>query len=139
PAALLLVRPWRRNRMEQTLDPTNPGASSEDAERETNLSRSERWVSVAGGGALALWGVAQLELGGVLAAGLGGYLVYRGVTGHCPLYRRLGISSLAPRAMELSADARATIGRASDDVYDSLRKPESFAAPMRSLRQVVEE
>jgi uncharacterized membrane protein len=46
-----------------------------------------------GGGGLTLIGLRRRSLGGALAAASGAALVYRGVSGHCPIYRTLGVSS----------------------------------------------
>jgi uncharacterized membrane protein len=58
-----------------------------------NVGDLERWMSAIAGGALALWAVAR-RTGPATAAGLvGGALLYRGVSGHCPLYGALGIDT----------------------------------------------
>ncbi|HYR95742.1 MAG TPA: YgaP-like transmembrane domain [Candidatus Binatus sp.] len=62
-------------------------------ERRVNVGNVERWASVIGGGALALFGVARRSLGGGLLTALGGSLVYRGARGHCPVYQALGIDT----------------------------------------------
>ena len=61
---------------------------------EANVGETERWASGIAGGALALYGLAGRRslLGGLLAA-LGGTLLYRGVSGHCPLYGALGVDT----------------------------------------------
>jgi uncharacterized membrane protein len=63
------------------------------SERGMNVGQAERWASGVVGGALAL-----RALGGFspvrllqLAAGVG--LLYRGVTGHCPVYEQLGVDT----------------------------------------------
>jgi uncharacterized membrane protein len=83
---------------------TNPPASqmglssrSSAARNETstqrNVAEAERWASLLGGGALALYGLLRATPGGLAAALLGGALVYRGVKGHCPCYAALGINT----------------------------------------------
>jgi uncharacterized membrane protein len=61
---------------------------------EPNVGEAERWTSAITGGALALYGLAGRRslFGGVLAA-LGGSLLYRGLSGHCPVYDRFGIDT----------------------------------------------
>jgi uncharacterized membrane protein len=60
---------------------------------EQNVELPERIGSIAAGSALALYGLSRRSLGGALLALLGGSLIYRGSTGYCSLYRRLGINS----------------------------------------------
>ena len=61
---------------------------------ERNVGEAERWTSAITGGALALYGLAgRRSLFGGLLAALGGSLLYRGVTGHCPMYGALGIDT----------------------------------------------
>jgi len=61
-----------------------------------NVSDVERWASAIGGAALTVFGIKQLKdrspAGAVLAAA-GGALIYRGATGHCPMYAAAGIST----------------------------------------------
>lgn len=61
-----------------------------------NVGTIERWVSVAGGGALLAYALRQgprlSPLSGALALG-GVALVLRGATAFCPLYGALGLST----------------------------------------------
>ena len=61
--------------------------------RDINVGATERMLSSAGGGALALIGMSRGDLGGLVLAIGGGLLVYRGLTGHCPCYDALDIST----------------------------------------------
>src|SRR4051794_10062480 len=61
--------------------------------RPTNVGQTERTLSALAGGALALAGFRMRSLPGLLLAALGGGLVYRGVTGHCPAYDSLGVNT----------------------------------------------
>ena len=66
------------------------------AQRDVNVNEMERWFSLVGGGLLT---AAGLREGGVLGLGLaalGGGLVYRGVTGHCPMYSALEMNTAHP-------------------------------------------
>ncbi|HTL31202.1 MAG TPA: SRPBCC family protein, partial [Tepidisphaeraceae bacterium] len=58
-----------------------------------NVGKTERQVSAIGGAALALFGLTRGSIPGLLLAGLGGALVYRGVSGHCPAYSQLGMTT----------------------------------------------
>ena len=60
---------------------------------DTNVAQPERWLSVVAGSALAAYGLKQRSLPGLVVAGIGGLLVFRGATGHCPVYESLGVST----------------------------------------------
>ncbi|MFL6196595.1 MAG: DUF2892 domain-containing protein [Thermoanaerobaculia bacterium] len=63
---------------------------------EKNVAVLERWVSLLGGSALIAYTARRqprlAPLSGVLALGAA-VLLFRGATGHCPLYRALGLST----------------------------------------------
>lgn len=58
----------------------------------SNVRSNERLVSLLLGAGLAALGLRQWR-SHALALAAGGLLLRRGMTGDCPLYRRLGISS----------------------------------------------
>jgi uncharacterized membrane protein len=58
-----------------------------------NVADMERVASVALGAALVTLGLRRRDLGGVVAALIGGALVHRGASGHCYIYERLGMST----------------------------------------------
>ena len=59
----------------------------------TNVGSTERWASILGGAALAVYGLRRGGLAGGAAAATGAALVARGVEGNCPVYERLGMDS----------------------------------------------
>lgn len=65
-----------------------PAASS------MNVGDTERWLSLLGGGLLALY-MLRRSLGTVALLSGAGALLYRGLKGHCPLYQTMGISTAA--------------------------------------------
>jgi uncharacterized membrane protein len=56
-----------------------------------NVGSTERWVSGLAGSAVALWGLRRVSVVGLAAMAAGAALAWRGVTGWCQLYERLGI------------------------------------------------
>lgn len=58
-----------------------------------NVGDTERTVSIIAGTALALFGLRRFSLTRLAMAAIGGNLVYRGLTGHCSLYERVGVST----------------------------------------------
>jgi hypothetical protein len=61
-----------------------------------NVGQDERLLCLVGGGALALYGLGTRSPAGLATALLGGYLAYRGYTGHCMVYEALGIDTARP-------------------------------------------
>jgi uncharacterized membrane protein len=59
-----------------------------------NVGSTERLCSSLAGGALALYGLSRMSLAGLVLAGLGGSLLYRGATGQCQLYKALGVNTV---------------------------------------------
>jgi uncharacterized membrane protein len=58
-----------------------------------NIHESERILSVASGALVLLCALDRRPLGALMGFVVGGGLVYRGFTGHCQLYDKLGIST----------------------------------------------
>jgi uncharacterized membrane protein len=61
-----------------------------------NVADLERWASALGGAALTAYGVKQLQAksaAGAFIAAAGAALMYRGATGHCPIYEAAGINT----------------------------------------------
>ena len=65
----------------------------DEYESPINVGSTERTISTAAGAVLALMGLAHRSLPGLAIAALGGGLIYRGVSGQCPLYRAAGIDT----------------------------------------------
>ena len=68
-----------------------------DTNNGVNVGQKERIASLAGGGALVLYGLTRRSWGGAALALLGGGLVYRGATGQCPAYSATGKSTAEPK------------------------------------------
>ena len=110
-----------------------------------NISDLEKWLSVAAGTGLALYGLSRLKRNGWLFAGLGGLLLRRGVTQHCDVYEALGMNTAVP-----ADDTRAalggtrgvnvlesiTINRAIEELYRFWRNLENLPQFMRHLESV---
>jgi hypothetical protein len=70
----------------------------------TNVDEGERWLSAIAGALLAIIGFGKKSPAGVLLGLVGGYLLYRGASGHCFIYELMGKSPTSTVAM-LPADA----------------------------------
>ncbi|HEV3154199.1 MAG TPA: YgaP-like transmembrane domain [Candidatus Baltobacteraceae bacterium] len=61
-----------------------------------NVGTVERFLSLGAGAVLIILAIRRRGLAGISAAGLGGELLYRGVTGFCPVYGMLGVDTSEP-------------------------------------------
>ena len=64
------------------------------ADDAVNVGDGERWLSLLGGGLLALYTLRR-SLGTVVLLGGAGALLYRGLKGQCALYQAMGVSTVA--------------------------------------------
>ena len=104
-----------------------------------NVHPAERWLSVAGGSALVVYGLKRRSLGGLALALLGGGLIYRGVKGHCQAYAALGINTArgtqgAPQGIRV--ERTTTIQRSPEEVYQFWRRFENLPRFMAHLESV---
>jgi uncharacterized membrane protein len=74
------------------------------ARSDRNLSEFERWLSMAAGTGLAIYGLSRLRSRGWFYAVMGGLLLRRGVTAHCDLYEAFGVNTAGT-----SSDTRAAL------------------------------
>jgi uncharacterized membrane protein len=68
------------------------GARALPADGAVNVGDGERWLSLLGGGLLALYTLRR-SLGTVVLLGGAGALLYRGLKGQCALYQAMGVST----------------------------------------------
>jgi len=109
-----------------------------------NVGQTERWVSAIGGGALALYGLKHGGLGGAALALAGGGLIFRGATGHCEMYKALGVNradharraSLGP-GEGIRIERSVTIDRPRSDVYAFWRNLENLPRFMEHVESVM--
>jgi uncharacterized membrane protein len=64
------------------------------AERPVNVGDLERWLSLLGGGVLALYGLRR-SLGTFVLLFGASALISRGLSGHCALYQKMDISTVS--------------------------------------------
>jgi uncharacterized membrane protein len=108
------------------------------------VGETERVASLVGGGLLAVYGLLRASPGGLLLAALGGALAYRGLTGHCPMYSALGVSTAEPRAPATSVPAgkgvkvekSIFINRPAETLYNYWRNLENLPRFMRHIRSI---
>jgi len=113
----------------------------------TNVSNPERWASVIAGTALAAYGLTRRSIAGLVVAGLGGALVWRGGTGRCPVYGSLGLSSAHPEGEEdrnvsvpygkgIRVEKSVTINASPEELYRFWRNFENLPRFMSHLKSV---
>jgi len=120
--------------------------SMERAENIQNVSSPERWLSVVAGSALAAYGLTRRSVAGLIIAGAGGALAWRGATGHCMVYEALGISTngaddegrqvSVPYGAGVPVEKSVTINAAPDDLYRFWRNFENLPRFMSHLKSV---
>ena len=98
-----------------------------------NVSAAERVFTITLGSVLAAYGLSRRSWTGTAIAGLGAFLVYRGVTGYSRVYRRMGIER--PDA-PIEIIQSATIHRPRQEVYAFWRNLENLPRFMPHLRTV---
>jgi uncharacterized membrane protein len=74
--------------------PMRSGAREMPIDGSVNVGDGERWLSLLGGGLLALFTLRR-SLGSVVLLGAAGALLYRGLKGQCALYQAMGVSTVA--------------------------------------------
>lgn len=111
-----------------------------------NVGEAERIASLIGGGALVAWGLAHRKFEGLTAAALGGFMMYRGATGHCNFYQALGVNTArrggrnisVPYELGIRVDQSVTINRPPAEVYRFWRNLENLPKFVNNLESVVE-
>ncbi len=112
-----------------------------------NVGDAERWLSLVGGEALVIYGLSRRSLGGLALAVAGASCVYRGVTGHCPMYQGLGVNTADRPGPATSVRARhgvkveqsITINRPAEQLYRFWRNLENLPRFMTHLKTVKNE
>jgi uncharacterized membrane protein len=112
-----------------------------------NVADAERWASALGGAALTAWGVKQLKEdhspAGAMLAAAGSALIYRGATGHCPVYSAAGVNTADDDTRRALSAARGvpveqvvTINRSPEELYAFWRRFDQLPRFMRHLVSV---
>jgi uncharacterized membrane protein len=121
-------------------------AYSTGASPQRNVGTLECISSVALGSALVAYGLSRRSRAGVGVAAAGTSLLFRGVTGHCPVYARIGVTTNA------SQDTRTALGgdrgfrvresirleKPLEDIYTFWRSFENLPRFMGHLVRVVD-
>ena len=124
------------------------GGRHETGGRHINVGDTERWLSIAGGAALALYALKRRSPAALALAAGGAALIGRGATGHSPVYKRLGVDTADPNAIrqnvlaavlpsrKLEAERAYTIMRPRHELYTFWRNFENLPQFMEHLESV---
>ena len=112
--------------------------------RHVNVGDTERWLSLLGGGALALLGLSRRSLPGLGLAAVGGSLLYRGASGHCSLYQALGVSTAeargpataVPASHGFKVEESVLVNRPAAELFRYWRNSENLGRFMQNLQSV---
>src|SRR6185312_13330463 len=112
-----------------------------DFAREVNVGDLERMLSAVAGGALVAWGAMQRSLGGLALVAAGGALAWRALSGHCPLYRALGVDTRRQEGttrgnLGVKIDKSIEVNAAPDRVYAFWRRFENLPRILSNVDSV---
>lgn len=102
-----------------------------------NLDWPERYASVLMGVTIFTSGVRNLidrPFLNVIKSAAGGYLIYRGLTGHCPLYSSIGKYNTTP--LNVNIRSSFSVNRPREEVYRFWRQLDNLPSFMRHLKKV---
>lgn len=106
-------------------------------EKKVNIGKAERWLSMVGGGMLALYGLTRRSRTGKALAVAGSSLFYRGKTGHSRVYNVLGINRAHnSNGNAVEVEKAVTVNRPPQDVYNYWRNLENLANFMENVESV---
>ncbi|MDX5348479.1 MAG: DUF2892 domain-containing protein [Hymenobacteraceae bacterium] len=106
----------------------------------TNVGATERILSAAGGALLAYYGMQKKETPlGMAAAAAGGALLFRGVTGYCPVNQAIGRDSTHEAAEAIEIEETVVVDKPRQEVYEYWRNLENLPRFMKHLKEVTEQ
>lgn len=100
-----------------------------------NVGEQERWISMISGAALTIYGLTKKDVAGAALSLTGGYLFYRGQTGHCVIYESMGVNT-NKSAQSTSIHKSIVINRSPEDVYRFWHNLENLPRFMDHLESV---
>lgn len=106
-----------------------------------NVGQNERMISVGLGAFLLSSGLNNLfshPIKGLLRTAIGGALLYRGVSGHCPMYASMGKTKGVTRTSAINIRTGLIVNKPREEVYAFWRKLENLPLFMKHLKNVTE-
>lgn len=114
---------------------------AEGSSNVVNVGYNERLISAALGAFLLSSGLGELTkhpIKGLIRTGLGGALLYRGMSGHCPVYSSLGKTKGVNTTEAINIRTSLIVNKPKDEVYTFWRKLENLPLFMKHLSTVTE-
>ncbi len=117
------------------VDPMPSGSST------INVGQTERYISAGAGALLTTIGLRSRGFGSLLLTAVGGYLVYRGASGYCPISKAIGrdTSDEKTETDVLEISKSVTINKPRAEVYQFWRKLENLPQFMMHLESVTQQ
>ncbi len=115
------------------------------AAHDINVSQEERTLSILGAAAAIAGGLYRRDIPGLLMIAVGGYLGYRGATGHCYINEALNLNTAerepgkkvsVPHQQGVRVDKAITINRSADELYSFWRNLTNLPRVMYHLESV---
>lgn len=106
-----------------------------------NVGQNERILSAAAGAFLLSSGLNNLfssPLSALVKTALGGVLLYRGASGHCPVYSSMGKTKNVSHTSAINIRTSLVVNKPKDEVYAFWRKLENLPLFMKHLASVTE-
>ncbi|MEZ4599683.1 MAG: SRPBCC family protein [Syntrophotaleaceae bacterium] len=104
--------------------------------KKKNVGENERKLSTLGGGAMLLMALARRSSRKLPMAIGGGYLLYRGLSGKCPLSRMLSMGQQDRETEGIDVERSVTIARPVEEIYSFWRNFENLPRFMQHLEKV---
>jgi uncharacterized membrane protein len=105
--------------------------------RQVNMSEPDRIVSSVGGASLAIYGISRKDMAGLAIALAGGYLLYRGATGHCHTYEALGLDMSDPHTHGgIEVTKSIVVKQSASELYDFWSNFDNLPHFMKHLEAV---
>jgi len=111
-------------------------------QKQRNVGTRERWLSLLGGSLSLAESVRRHDALGVLFALLGGFLLFRGLSGHCPVFQQMHRNTRRPDEGGLlgerliHARSRSIVQQPRDVVYRHWRDMDQLPQVMRHIRSI---
>ncbi|MDB5195927.1 MAG: hypothetical protein JWP88_297 [Flaviaesturariibacter sp.] len=106
-----------------------------------NVGQNERLISTALGAFLLSSGINNLfkhPVNSLIKTAIGGMLLYRGASGHCPVYSSLGKTKDVEHTSAVNIRTNMIVNKPKDEVYAFWRKLENLPLFMKHLAAVTE-
>ncbi|HEY0751166.1 MAG TPA: SRPBCC family protein [Chitinophagaceae bacterium] len=106
-----------------------------------NVGNNERIISAAAGAFILSSGLSNLfkhPLSGLIKTAMGGWLLYRGASGHCPVYSSMGKTKGVAHTQAINIRTSLVVNKPKDEVYNFWRKLENLPLFMKHLASVTE-